>query len=902
MGVIKVETFDVDVTSNGQTHTLTNTLPSTTAGFVRNTNPRGHSGGPIGNTGTAGPDDMSGYSYVSSTTQLTLGRQLGTTKMVGEVWRYTGAPGGADEFIVRDQLAVTLTTAGPSTGNAVAGVSGANRNRCVCFITGKTCTQTSQNNTAEIGAIAYLDSSGNLTVERGSGTSTLVVYVTVVEFTGTNWSVGYAKFPFSNGDRTVYTDSQGDTGSTATLDWDRSFIIEARQGGGNGSNDAIEDMSFCASPGSATTVTILKDSTAGNTGDGFVYILQHPSFVIGRATASRNIPNNNTYFTETFPGSASISALDEASLEWTVFSDGTGTAHGRGALCARITGTTTIQSWVHRSGNNGTYQYGVIDLSGLTGVAALVISDVDTDNVVSNSQQNVVVTGSEFEALQGTGKVELVENSDYSGTIISQTIDSWSDTSIQFDVNSGALADTNCFLFVTTDSGSVGSIGITVGTPPLTYQEIITDIITNTPTHYLPFHSDYVALLGGQNAATREGSPTFQTAIKLTRGAVGCLEFDGTTDAANQSDNDDINLQAKTVRQLMIWIRLTQVQDAPSIIYEEGGGVNNWCFFIGAGNTLVAQLADTSDDNVHCFSDFALEPNRTYCILMNFDYSQANPADRLQRLYIDGVEQTASFGNPLTATDLDGHSGDISHGHSESTLEVFGTDVNFPCAITLYYSDWVSWTSITPESEIRELLFEQGAIPDLTISSDTEANMQTALNALADTTRPNSPLAIAIEASTDGNFELEFDNIQFDPGCSIEIQYLGTDTLTAVNLNGTSIDSTKISTPNSGVVTIVEAVPITVNVADINTGSAIQGARVYITAGATGPLTEGAVIFSGLTDVSGQVSPSIQYSADQSINIVIRKGSSAPLYKGTSFTGTVTSSGFINNTFLIPDE
>ena len=59
--------------------------------------------------------------------------------------------------------------------------------------------------------------------------------------------------------------------------------------------------------------------------------------------------------------------------------------------------------------------FGVINLEGLyksyTYVLPVTVTDVDTDEVITNTQLNVVVTGTQFQATQSTGKVELVENS-----------------------------------------------------------------------------------------------------------------------------------------------------------------------------------------------------------------------------------------------------------------------------------------------------------------------------------------------------------------------------------------------------------------------------------------------------------------------------------------------------------
>jgi len=64
---------------------------------------------------------------------------------------------------------------------------------------------------------------------------------------------------------------------------------------------------------------------------------------------------------------------------------------------------------------------------------AVTITDVDTDETLVNNQLNVVTTGTNFEAAQGTGVMRLTD-----GSITSNfTIDSWSDVSVQGDLVQG---------------------------------------------------------------------------------------------------------------------------------------------------------------------------------------------------------------------------------------------------------------------------------------------------------------------------------------------------------------------------------------------------------------------------------------------------------------------------------
>lgn len=852
MGVVQVETFDVDVNNVGVTHTLTNTLPSTSSAFVRNTNPRGHSGGPVGNTANSGPDDMSGYAFVSSTTQLTLGAQLATnSKMVGEVWRYTGVAGGLDEFIVRDRIQVTLTGTGPQT-RVTSGI--VDRNKCICFITGKTCTQTSQNNMAEMGAIAYLDVNGDLVVERGTGTSTLVVYVTIVEFTGANWTVAYSKPPsLASTSRTLYLDSRGDTGTTATIDWTTAIFAEVRQSGGNGSNDAIEDMSFTCEPNTSSTYTQTKDSTAANTGAGFVYVLQNPGMFVARTTQGISIPNNNTYRTEPFPSGITLTNLNEACVEWTVFSDGTGTAHGRGALNARLTGLTTFQSWVHRSGNNGTYRYGVADLSGVQGTTPLIITTAPTQLDIGDV--NLTITGSNFKAIQGTGSVIISDDPSVgSGIEVTQPIDSWSDTSIQFDADLTGIPDGVVYIIVINNDGVSKAFKSNKGV--LGYTGVLTNM-TNSPDHFHTFDNTYADSAGSlaANSQASTGTQGFFT-DPLTRGRTHSWGVTGNASRIEMTDSQFTNV-TNTHRRRFIggWFKFPSTPLDPKGIWEEGGNVNNIYIVIGFGGKILCNVADSSNGfKLQAFSDFLLNPNRVYHIGLLFD------GDLGCRCYIDGVLQSG-FDGAAPISNQATHSGDYAYGQPDGTLDTGGTDIQYPSFDGSRYNDWATWSNsgsdIPPETDIRVEIFEKGALPDVEILSDTPANMQLAINALSGSSYPDSTMAIKInKPNGSSNLDLDFDNITFGDRTSIQVQWMGTSgsTLTIKNLNGSNFDTTKGSAPYGGTIAVIN--PATLTLTGIENPSEV---RVY----EAGTTTE----VGGQEDVTtGTFSTSVEVS---SVDIVV---------------------------------
>ena len=97
---------------------------------------------------------------------------------------------------------------------------------------------------------------------------------------------------------------------------------------------------------------------------------------------------------------------------------------------------------------------------------------------------------------------------------------------------------------------------------------------------------------------------------------------------------------------------------------------------------------------------------------------------------------------------------------------------------------------------------------------------------------------------------------------------------------------------------------LTVKVIDAITKNPIQGARVYITADTGGPLSQGTVIINKtLTDANGETSDTRSYASDQPITGVIRLASTAPFYKTSEVTATVSSTADTSLTVsMISDE
>ena len=341
----------------------------------------------------------------------------------------------------------------------------------------------------------------------------------------------------------------------------------------------------------------------------------------------------------------------------------------------------------------------------------------------------------------------------------------------------------------------------------------------------------------------------------------------------------------------------------PKGIWEEGGNVNNIYIVIGFGGKILCNVADSSNGfTLQAFSDFLLMPNRVYHLGLLFD------GDLGCRAYIDGVLQTG-FDGVAPNSDQATHSGDYSFGQPDGSLDTGGTDIQYPSFDGARYNDWATWSDagndMPSDTDIRVELVEKGARQQVDILSDTEANMQLAIDMLSGTNYEDVQLALRINKPTDqSTLSLDFNNITFGERTSIQLIWMGTNgqTLTITNEGTSNVTASKCSTAYGGSLVIREAVPITVTVNDIITGSPIQDARVYLTAGPGGSETQGAILLNSLTDSSGVASVQFVYSSDQPIIGRVRKSSSGTLYKTSNVIADITSDGLDISVFMIRDS
>jgi len=338
---IRVESFDRNVTTDGSTFSLINDVGATSSAFVRmNTGTRKTSAGPTGSQGTIAPNVGTAGLVLTGTNEITVQRVDATeVKMMGEVWRYQGFPGDTNEFIVRGREVISLT--GTDASVSVSGIGDVDK--VIPFITGYTVDSASSNDWDSASIAAHMNDSGDLVVSRNNSTIAATVYVDVVEFVGSDWTVchGYSNaHDTAEQTITLNTDSDGQGGSTCDVtDWSTATILEATMEG-DSVETGLSDTLALVRPGLNTTSVVFdvqQDTNARNDGEAWIHVLQNDALVVTRASDANAPEGNGTYSTAVWPtGAATDASLDSLSLEWFSDTSGVGSAHMRGGLHARI--------------------------------------------------------------------------------------------------------------------------------------------------------------------------------------------------------------------------------------------------------------------------------------------------------------------------------------------------------------------------------------------------------------------------------------------------------------------------------------------------------------------------------------------------------------------------------------
>ncbi|MCP5016287.1 MAG: hypothetical protein GY938_13600 [Ketobacter sp.] len=125
------------------------------------------------------------------------------------------------------------------------------------------------------------------------------------------------------------------------------------------------------------------------------------------------------------------------------------------------------KDWVDGGTGSASVRYGgiVVVLIAHQAASDPTITDVDSDEIVSQGQTSVTITGTNFEATKGTGSVKIAKTDNIADSnVVTQTTTSWADTSIDFTANFpvDVAEGEGCYLFVTNDTGDSNASGFAI--------------------------------------------------------------------------------------------------------------------------------------------------------------------------------------------------------------------------------------------------------------------------------------------------------------------------------------------------------------------------------------------------------------------------------------------------------
>ena len=426
-----VQHIQDDISNTGGFNSSFTAVSSLNSAFALANNNRKTHAGNNGITTNLEGDDLAGARVLTNTNTLSYYREPASVnnpmRFNSSIWEYIGPAGGANEFIVRGRYAVVLNGTTNSITQTLSGIG--NANDCIPFITGIMNNATTDGAISGT-AIAYLENATTLRVQKGSTSNNVTVYVTVVEFTGSNWTVlhGDSGIASSNtGNITLRNGSDGTGTATGVASWNEAIIFTHHRGDSTTSvtTGAIADNWPLMKPG-GTTQTVAWSFNANHISDPinsnrhFVHVLHNSNLAVTRISNSSALVNENTFDIS----SAGLGNINEALIIGTSISSGTGTGYAKGWRNYYFNTTTQAAHWCHRDGNGMSHEIQIVNLAGLTSVSYCTSNGNSTsDEYIGRVQLNTLDNSS------GTGTTSI-GYSDFTSLVAATNLDTNSNYTI----------------------------------------------------------------------------------------------------------------------------------------------------------------------------------------------------------------------------------------------------------------------------------------------------------------------------------------------------------------------------------------------------------------------------------------------------------------------------------------
>ncbi len=356
------------------------------------------------------------------------------------------------------------------------------------------------------------------------------------------------------------------------------------------------------------------------------------------------------------------------------------------------------------------------------------------------------------------------------------------------------------FLFSPPDPGRLSVQEIVALEKRFRPSTFVEDIDASGAAHHWEFDGDYTDRIGTANG-TNSGTIVTDTAI--AEEATNCMTTNTIAgDRVTIPASNAIGNAALEQKAIGGWFEISEFSPHPVRIYGEGGATTGFQFALGFGNNCLLEVFGTGLTLVQVFG-IPLVPNRPYYLMGLFS---GNGESNEVSFYIDGVKMLDA--QPSDAQpdglDIDAHS-PVEFGDPVSGSTVLGGGtVLLQAATNGQYNHWAAWSGADAggldQPTIRNL-FEKSALADFTVTTDSQSAMQTDLDTINTTLRPNFPICIRVEEPTgDTDLELTADGITFDPLASVHVQWTGSKILTW--RNDRDSNATIFSTTNGGQIVV----------------------------------------------------------------------------------------------------
>ncbi|WP_456440262.1 choice-of-anchor D domain-containing protein, partial [Psychroserpens sp.] len=477
-----VQHLQDDVANTGGTNTSFTAVSSLNNAVALANNNRKSNAGLNGSGSNLDGDDLAGARQLTTPSTLTYFRESGSIasnmRFNTSIWEYVGAPGGNNEMIVRGRYAVTLNGTTNSVTQALSGIS--NANDCIPFITG--IMNNTTNDDSDSGtAIAYLQDATTLRVLKGSNGNNVTVYITVVEFTGSNWNVLHgdsASVSADTGTITLRNNSDGTGTATNVSAWSDAIIFSHHIGdtGASGTNDALSDNWPVMEPGSndqSVDWTFHGNHDSAGTNRHFAHVLTNSDLNVTRYQNTSNAANETTINIT----SAGLTDVNQALIVGSSTSSGGGTAYARGWRNYYLNSTTQAAHWSHRSGNTMSHEIQIVDLSALVTPTYCASSGTNGDgytdnirlvdfNTINNASPNADIGYTDFTAISTTvaqsSTYDLTVNVNTTGAFTYHVI-AWIDWNIDGDfTDPGEIFDLGSAISTGNGPPSLSPLSITI--------------------------------------------------------------------------------------------------------------------------------------------------------------------------------------------------------------------------------------------------------------------------------------------------------------------------------------------------------------------------------------------------------------------------------------------------------